>query len=74
MDNADGVETPAQKVIRLLGVKAIAWECDLTTDAVYKWPKLREGRIPSKHQPAVLALAARRGVSLSPAEVLGVAA
>ncbi|WP_409514570.1 carph-isopro domain-containing protein [Brevundimonas sp.] len=74
MDNCRTNESPAQKAIRLLGVKAIAWECDLTTDAVYKWPKLREGRIPSKHQPAVLALASRRGVPLTPAELIGVAA
>ncbi|HUO22183.1 MAG TPA: hypothetical protein VMU59_06675, partial [Caulobacteraceae bacterium] len=39
-------ETPAAKVIRLLGVKRLAWACDLTTSAVQKW-SAGPGRIPA---------------------------
>lgn len=67
-------ETPAAKVIRLLGAKRIAAELDLTTNAVWKWETQGGGRIPAKHQTGVLALAARLGVSLSAADVIGAAA
>lgn len=66
--------TPAAKAISLLGVKRIAHACDLTTDAVYKWPRLKGGHIPSRHQSAVLALAQERGVALSASDIIGVAA
>lgn len=66
-------ESPAAKVVRLLGVKEIAFACDLTTDAVRKWPT-NGGHIPAQHQGRVLDLAIRRGVSLTAAEIIGVAA
>lgn len=66
------VESPAAKAIRLLGAKRIAAACDLTTDAVWKWPKLGGGRIPARHQHTVMALAARRGVQFTAADVVGV--
>jgi len=65
-------ETPAAKVIRLLGVKRLAWACDLTTSAVQKW-SAGPGRIPA-HQAAVCKLAKDLGVELSAAEIIGVAA
>lgn len=61
-------ETPAAKVVRLLGAKRIAARCDLTTGAVEKWP----GHIPSRHQPAVLELASELNVPLTAADVIGV--
>ncbi|ODT88130.1 hypothetical protein [Phenylobacterium sp. SCN 70-31] len=66
-------ETPAAKAIRLLGAKRIAATCDLTTDAVWKWANQGAGRVPSKHQPAVLRLAQDKGVPLSAADLIGVA-
>lgn len=66
-------ETPAAKAMRLLGAKKIAAKCDLTTNAVWKWSTQGHGRIPSKHQPAVLELAKEHDVELTPADVLGVA-
>lgn len=66
-------ETPAAKVVRLLGVKEIAFACGLTTDAVHKW-KAGQGHVPAQHQVLVLQLAQRKGVSLTPAEIVGVAA
>lgn len=68
------VRSPAAKAIRLLGVKRIAYACDLTTDAVYKWPKLRGGHIPARHQSAVLGLARQQGVDFTAADIIGVAA
>lgn len=65
---------PAVRAIELLGAKRIAHACDLTTDAVYKWPKLRGGHIPAKHQSAVLKLAKAQGVAFSAADIVGVAA
>ena len=70
---AQAPETPSAKAIRLLGVKRIAARCDLTTDAIYKWPKQQGGTIPSRHQPSVLALAHEMGVRFTPADVIGVA-
>lgn len=66
-------ETPAAKVVRVLGAKQIAAKCDLTTDAVWKWATQGEGRIPSKHQPAILELARERSVDLTAADLIGVA-
>lgn len=63
-------ETPAAKAIRLLGAKRIAAECDLTTDAVWKWPKTGGGRIPARHQSTVLQLAGRMGAQLSAADLI----
>lgn len=67
MDN----EGPARKAIRLLGVKAIAQECDLTTDAVAKWANRGGGLIPARHQHAVLELAGRAGGGLSADDMIG---
>jgi hypothetical protein len=67
MDN----ETPAAKAVRLLGVKAIAQRCDLTTDAVYKWPRRDGGLIPARYQRAVVTLAAERGVEFGIEDVVG---
>ncbi len=63
-------ESPAAKAIRLLGAKRIAAACDLTTDAVWKWPK-KGGHIPARHQPTVLALALEKGVALGAADLIG---
>lgn len=70
----EGSERPAALVIRLLGAKRIAARCDLTTDAVWKWPKLGRGLIPSTHQATILAMAADQGVALTAAQIIGVAA
>ena len=64
-------ETPAEKVVRLLGVKRIAAACDLTANAVWKWKNAKGGTIPSKHQPAILRLAKERGVELTAEDVIG---
>lgn len=66
-------ERPAAKAVRLLGVKEIAFACGLTTDAVRKWVA-NGGFIPAVHQPTVLHLASRKGVSLTAEDVVGVAA
>lgn len=66
-------ETPAAKAIRLLGAKRIAAKCDLTTDAVWKWPKLGDGFIPAKHQRSVLELAEELEVTFTVHDVVGVA-
>lgn len=66
-------ESPAAKAIRLLGAKRIAAACDLSTDAVWKWPK-NGGLIPSQHQLTVLNLAVQMGQALTAAEIIGVAA
>lgn len=64
-------ETPAELATRLLGAKAIAHACDLTTNAVWKWASSGGGRIPSRHLPTVLALAAEKGVSLTANQLIG---
>jgi hypothetical protein len=70
---ADGqLETPAVKAIRLLKAKRIAAACDLTTAAVWKWPKGGGGLIPARYQRTVLKLADQLGVPLTPAEIIGV--
>lgn len=66
-------ETPAAKVIRLLGAKRLAYACDLTTSAVQKW-NAGAGHIPAQHQGAVFRLAKVMGVELSAADIIGVAA
>ena len=63
-------ETPAARAIRLLGAKRIAAKLDLSTDAVWKWARLRGGLIPAKHQAGVLELARDRGVALSAADMI----
>lgn len=64
-------ESPAAKAVRLLGAKRIAAKCDLTTDAVWKWATQGEGRIPSKHQPAVLELAREKRIEFTAADIVG---
>lgn len=64
-------ETPAALAMRLLSAKRIAHACNLTTNAVWKWDKTGSGRIPSRHQPAVLALAAELGVPFSADDIIG---
>lgn len=65
-------ETPAARAMRLLGAKRIAAALDLTTNAVWKWETTGGGRIPSKHQSAILELAKAKGVELAAADVVGV--
>jgi hypothetical protein len=65
-------ETPAARAVKLLGAKAIAGACDLTTNAVWKWSTMGQGLIPSRHQAAVLALARRKGVALTADDIIGV--
>lgn len=67
-------ETPAARAMRLLSAKRIAHACDLTTNAVWKWETTGGGRIPSRHQPAVLALAEELGAPLSAEDVIGLKA
>lgn len=55
---------------RLLGAKAIAFKCDLTTNAVWKWRTSGKGRIPSKHLPAILELARERNVDMPAAALI----
>jgi hypothetical protein len=62
-------ETPAARAMRLLTAKRIAYACDLTTNAVWKWETSGGGRIPSRHLPTVLGLAEEMGIEL-PAEAL----
>lgn len=64
-------ETPADKAVRLLGVKRIAYACNLTTNAVWKWQTVGRGRIPSRHQPAVLQLARDLGAPFTADDVIG---
>ncbi len=75
MDDAQrSEESPAAKAIRLLGAKRIAAACDLTTDAVWKWPKTGGGYIPARYQLTVLDLARVRDVAFSAEDIVGVAA
>jgi len=67
-------ETPAEMATRLLTAKRIAYACDLTTNAVWKWATSGHGRIPSRHLPTVLALATEMGVSLSAGDLIGMKA
>lgn len=67
----DQRERPAAKVIRLLKAKRIAAHCDLTTDAVWKWPKTPEGLIPARYQRPIFELAQERGVELTAADIIG---
>lgn len=67
------IEKPAGKAIRLLGVKRIAFACDVTTDAVHKWGA-RNGLIPAPYQAAVFRLAKQQGVDLSAEDIIGCAA
>jgi hypothetical protein len=64
-------ESPAAKAVRLLGAKRIAAVCDLTTNAVWKWSTQGAGRIPAKHQPAVLDLARRQDVAFTASDCIG---
>ena len=68
------VESPAAKAIRLLGAKRIAAHLNLTTDAVWKWRSAYGGFIPSRYQRDVFDLAAKQGVILSAADIIGVSA
>jgi hypothetical protein len=71
---SDLAESPAAKAIRLLKAKRIAERCDLCTDAVWKWPKRAGGLIPARYQAIVLEMARERGVDLTAADIIGVAA
>lgn len=72
--DAKAHEPPAVKAMRLLGAKRIAQVCDLTTNAVQKWPTQGRGFIPSCHQRAVLDLAKAQGVTLTAEDLIGAAA
>lgn len=67
-------ESPADKAMRLLSAKRIAARCDLTTNAVWKWSTAGRGLIPARYQRIILELAHERGVVLTPADIIGVAA
>lgn len=66
-------ETPAVRVVRLLGLIDIAHACRVTTDAVRKWQKSKGGVIPAQHQAGVLRLAAEKGVHLDARDVIAFA-
>lgn len=68
---SDNSETPAALAMRVLGAKAIAHACNLTTNAVWKWETSGGGRIPSRHLPTVIGLAAQLGVSLTANQLIG---
>lgn len=64
------METPAEKVRRLLGVDRVAAICGITPVQVYRWNHPIEkkgcgGQIPQTHYPVLLREAARRKVPLS---------
>lgn len=65
-------ETPAAKVVRILGAKRIAAACDLSTNAVWKWATSGGGTIPSRHQGTVLALARELEKPLTAADLIRV--
>lgn len=67
-------ETPAAKVIRLLGAKKIAHRCNLTTNAVWKWDAPGKGYIPAPHQRTILVLAQEQGVALAADDIIAQAA
>lgn len=64
-------DTPAGQAISKLGAKKIAAHLDLTTDAVWKWPKTGDGLIPARYQRSIFELARERGVAMTPAEIMG---
>lgn len=65
-----GPDSPAGRVIRLLGLIDVAYECGLTTDAVRKWASRKTGYIPAQYQAPVLRLARRKDVELRPEDVI----
>ncbi|WP_234989519.1 hypothetical protein [Brevundimonas sp. SH203] len=56
--------------MRLLSAKRIAYACDLTTNAVWKWETSGGGRIPSRHLATVLDLARQMGVDLPATDLI----
>ncbi|GAW42444.1 hypothetical protein SH203_02860 [Brevundimonas sp. SH203] len=64
------IETPAGRAMRLLSAKRIAYACDLTTNAVWKWETSGGGRIPSRHLATVLDLARQMGVDLPATDLI----
>jgi hypothetical protein len=61
--------SPASYVIGLFGVRPLAAVLDVDPGAVCKW-RARNGRVPSKHQAALLTLARKRGVELSAEDLI----
>ena len=74
MPSVTMTETPAALAMRLLTAKQIAYACNLTTNAVWKWDTSGGGRIPSRHLATVLDLAKRLGVELTADDLIGVKA
>lgn len=70
------VATPASRVIKAFGgVRETARVLDISSSTVSRWQKDREeggtgGRVPTKHQSAVLKHSEDRGLGLTPADLI----
>ncbi len=69
-----GMSTPAERVITKLGGEAaVAKMAGVDVSRVYRWTYAKEqggtdGRIPTKHQQALLDHAREQGIDLTPAD------
>lgn len=76
MDTADNHLTPAAYVIREFGgVRKLARELGKSPSTVSRWPKPKQkggsdGRIPSDEQLPILELAKKRGLDVTPADLI----
>jgi transposase len=70
------ITTPAARVIKAFsGVRETARILGISSSTVSRWQKPRDeggtgGRIPTKHQTALLKEAQERGVELTPADLI----
>lgn len=68
--------TPAARVIKAFGgVRETARVLEISSSTVSRWQKEREeggtgGRVPTKHQSALLKHSAERGLGLTPADLI----
>jgi hypothetical protein len=68
--------TPAARIIeRFGGTEAVAAIVGLSVSRVYRWTRPRsrggtDGLIPSRYQPILLAAARKRGIALTPADLV----
>lgn len=64
MTNTTVCKKPAEVVIELLGVRALARALDLTPGAVSMWQE--SGLVPSKHHQRIIEIAAEQNKTLTP--------
>ena len=70
------VQTPAARVIKAFdGVRQTARILGISSSTVSRWQKPREeggtgGRVPTKHQSAVLKHSEDKGLGLTPADLI----